>query len=62
MLVPEDIEQIIIKSTCAESDKLKQRKFKIAEILDDVNYEDKQEREMVIASFVKSRMTNGKIK
>jgi hypothetical protein len=53
----DDIKEIIIKSACAESDKLEQRRFKVAQILADVNYENKEEKDMVIASFVKSAMS-----
>jgi hypothetical protein len=53
----DDIKEIIMKSACAESDKLEQRKFKVAQILEEISYEDKQEKDLVIASFVKSGMT-----
>jgi hypothetical protein len=51
-----DFKTHIIKSACEEQDAHDKRKFKIAQILEPVKFEDQKEREMTVNSFLKSLM------
>ncbi len=56
-----DIENMILKDACNEQDQLNTRRFKVAKLLEPINYKQEEDRTQAIESFVKSNMPYNEI-